>query len=174
MRKTLRTSGGVLEDTLILQYWVLWASIASRWSWLFQTSQFTFRNLAARITQCRAALPSPSMYLLARTCDWYQVLILTESGAHVVCLVCVCPWFKYSSYLHTNYALTVSQSHSTPHHTTQTLPLKTVASPLTDKICFCYSGGRDSRYLDSSQLWLLSLSLSFLSRFFSFQNDVKT
>ena len=154
MRKTLRTSGGVLEDTLILQYWVLWASIASRWSWLFQTSQFTFRNLAARITQCRAALPSPSMYLLARTCDWYQVLILTESGAHVVCLVCVCPWFKYSSYLHTNYALTVS--HHT-HHTTSTLPPHHTTTTPHRPCCSIqspYSGGRG---LQTSQVFPLKI-----------------
>ena len=170
MRKTLRTSGGVLEDTLILQYWVLWASIASRWSWLFQTSQFTFRNLAARITQCRAALPSPSMYLLARTCDWYQVLILTESGAHVVCLVCVCPWFKYSSYLHTNYALTVSH-YTTPHHTDPAAQNSRLTTDWQDLLLLQWREGLQISWLQSI---MTSLSLSFLSRFFSFQNDVKT
>ena len=103
------------------------SEVARRWWWLFLTSQFTFRNLAARITQSGTALPSLGIWWphVTDIKFWYWQSLVPMLSAW-----CVCPWFKYSSYLHTNYALTVSHHHTTsphhtttPHHTTQTIPL---------------------------------------------------
>ena len=92
------------------------SELARRWWWLFLTSQFTFRNLAARITQSGTALPSLGIWWphVTDIKFWYWQSLVPMLSAW-----CVCPWFKYSSYLHTNYALTVSHHHTTsPHHTT--------------------------------------------------------
>ena len=82
--------GGLADPVILQQMSSTLSYISSRRSWLFPTSQYTFRNLYTPAEWLSAvwAPPPISQYLLAM-CDWYQVLILTESGAHVVWLVCV-------------------------------------------------------------------------------------
>ena len=65
------------------------SEVARRWSWLFLASQFTFRNLTARIIQSGTALPSLGIWWphVTDIKFWYWQSLVPMLSAWCVCVL---------------------------------------------------------------------------------------
>ena len=103
------------------------SEVARRWWWLFLTSQFTFRNLAARITQSGTALPSLGIWWphVTDIKFWYWQSLVPMLSGWCVCVLglntpptCIQTTLSQSHTTTPHHHIIPPHHHTTPHHTT--------------------------------------------------------